>query len=321
MKQILIIKTGALGDVVRTSFFAKYLNEQFDFEIHWLASESSKDIVLNNPFIKKVYLNSKEIPKVNWDIVFSLEDEMEFITLATTIEKKKLVGLFLENDKVRYDEITSYWNNMGIHSTFGLEKANELKYKNKLSHLEIYSQIFQVESPKPNWKGKIPNFIDNKNKKNKISLGINPFAGKRWPGKEIPIKEINLLLNKIQENDKFETIYLFGEYSKWIEVDFHKFNKCIYLNTENDINLFAQELKRIQILITSDSLAVHMASALGIPFICFFGPTSASEVSVPNLPHINIISDRPGYCSYSPKAKIEGLNANKIYSCLNQLIR
>lgn len=321
MKQILIIKTGALGDVVRTSFFAKYLNEHYDFKIHWLANEASKDIVLNNPFIKKVYLNSKEIPKLNWDIVFSLEDEMEFIILATKILKKKLVGLFLENDKVRYDELTSYWNNMGIHSKFGLEKANELKYKNKLSHLEIYSRIFQVESPKPNWKGEIPKIIDIKNTKKKISLGINPFAGKRWPGKEIPVKEINLLLNKLQENDKFEKIYLFGEYSKWSEVDFQKFSKCIYLNTENDINLFAQELKRIQLLITSDSLAVHMACALGIPFICFFGPTSGSEVADPNLPYINIISDRPGYCSYSPKAKIEGLNSNKIYSCLNQLIR
>ena len=94
MKQILIIKTGALGDVVRTSFFAKYLNEKYDFKIHWLASEASKDIVLNNPFIQKVYVNSKEIPNINWDIVFSLEDEIEFITLATKIDKKKLVGLF-----------------------------------------------------------------------------------------------------------------------------------------------------------------------------------------------------------------------------------
>ena len=321
MKQILIIKTGALGDVVRTSFFAKYLNEQYDFKIHWLACEASKDIVINNSFIHKVYVDAKEIPKLSWDIVFSLEDEIDFISLATKIDKKKLVGLYLENNEICYDKITSYWNNMGIHSKFGLEKANELKYRNKLSHLEIYSQIFQVEGPKPNWKGKIPKFIDIKTTQKKISIGINPFAGNRWPGKEIPIKEINLLLNKIQESEKFKKIYLFGDYSKWVKVDFKKFSKCIYLNTENDIDLFANELKRIQILITSDSLAVHLACALGIPFICFFGPTSASEVTVPNLPHINIISDRPGYCSYSPKAKIEGLNAKKIYSCLNKLIR
>ena len=45
--KILIVKTGALGDVVRSTFLAQALKQKYKgCEIYWLTSEKAKDIFL-----------------------------------------------------------------------------------------------------------------------------------------------------------------------------------------------------------------------------------------------------------------------------------
>ena len=43
---------------------------------------------------------------------------------------------------------------------------------------------------------------------------------------------------------------------------------------------FAALIGRLDLLVTSDSLALHLAVAQGRPVVCFFGPTSASEIEL-----------------------------------------
>ena len=56
MKNLLIVKHGALGDVVRTAYFAKPLarktiNTENDTRIFWLTSQSALPLLRFNPYI------------------------------------------------------------------------------------------------------------------------------------------------------------------------------------------------------------------------------------------------------------------------------
>lgn len=320
--KILIIKTGALGDVVRTSYFAKYIKQQHGHEIHWYANEFSKQILDGNESITKIHLNPESVAGIVWDIVYSLEDEYDLVKLASSLKAKKIIGLQVIGEMIRYDERTKIWNDMGIHSQYGLLRANQLKYENVDSHIEIFSKIFDVVNVQPNWKGVVPL---KKIPDSGVNIGINPFAGKRWPNKSLPTIEAANFIRYLQQDQYVKNIYLFGDAGECGELNASvSSDKYKYMDTSLSIDDFYDWISRCDMVVTSDSLAVHLCSASGTPFVCFFGPTSATEIKDPLTPHVNVLSERPGYCSYDPKVEILGLDHRKIieaYESLRQPMR
>ena len=72
---------------------------------------------------------------------------------------------------------------------------------------------------------------------------------------------------------------------------------------ENTLMEFASLVNLCKILITSDSLAMHIGIALKKKVICFFYSTSSSEIELYNR-GIKIIGKGEDYCSYKPKCDI-----------------
>ena len=57
MKNILIIKTGSIGDVLRTTCLIEGLIEKyFNPRIYWLTSIKSLPVIETNPFLSKIFL-------------------------------------------------------------------------------------------------------------------------------------------------------------------------------------------------------------------------------------------------------------------------
>ena len=311
----LIIKTGALGDVVRTQYFAKYILEQKSYKVHWFTSPESEIILKGNQFIEAIYTEFSEFKNKHWDVIYSLEDDLETLSKVTSLKFEKFIGLSICNNKVSYTTDTSLWNDMGIHSSFGIAHANRLKRNNKKSHLEIFSEIFQVSNVNPNWKGIVPSIKIQK--KENLIVACNMFAGKRWPNKSASAKTVLNLLKLLENDPKIYEVRLIGTYSDW-EPFLNQHNKSNYYPTAT-IDDLKEVIYNCDYLLTCDSLAVHIAAAVGTPYICFFGPTSADEIKVPNVRYKNIISRAPGYCSYNPNAEITGINEQVIYKTLQSL--
>ena len=78
-KKILIIKLGAIGDVLRTTCILPALKKKYssDILIYWMTNPESKDLLKNNPLIDKVFPYNLEnvlrIQQENFDILFALE--------------------------------------------------------------------------------------------------------------------------------------------------------------------------------------------------------------------------------------------------------
>ena len=62
MGGILIIKLGAIGDVLRTTSILQGLKDKYESKISWLTSAISYDILKDNGVIDKIY-KKNDLPK------------------------------------------------------------------------------------------------------------------------------------------------------------------------------------------------------------------------------------------------------------------
>lgn len=328
--KILIVKFGALGDVVRTSYFAKYIKEKSeDVEIYWITSFESFNLLRYNPFIDHLTQNFSDLSNINFDLIYSLDDEVEIVEKVNILNTKKLTGAYIENQKLTYTNDVSQWFDMGIISKFGKRKADSLKKHNKKSHSEIFSKIFKTCLPEPNfyihenYYGWVKNIISN----NIFYIGINPFAGVRWPSKSLSNKEylrlIDLLDRLSSRTNINVCILLFGIDGNHIIneniIKKNNFKNVVAINTKASSLHFAALIDKIGVLITSDSLALHLAAAQGTPFVSFFTATSAAEIDTFGIGS-KLISSSKDYCSYKSNASNKEIYAKDLYHCTLELL-
>jgi heptosyltransferase-2 len=324
----LIIKFGALGDVVRTSYFAKALKEKYgdSLRISWLTSNESYSLIRFNPFIDDLWTDFCQASYFKFDHIFSLDDELEILNNLNLLKTKKITGAYLDSyGKPSYTEDSSSWFDMGLLSIFGKQKADYLKKINTYGHMEIFAKIFNVKNVEPNFYGNkiYESWASNIIKQNFINIGINPFAGKRWPSKEINIKELKLLILKILNLsiDRPINIILLGageDYYKNKKIANSIKNKSLLvMHTDEYVLKIAAVVKFLNYLISSDSLAMHLAIAQHVPTLCFFSPTSANEVD--NFSYVKkVISTSIDYCSYEKNADNSSITADRLFEAFKE---
>ena len=322
MKNILIIKFGALGDVVRTSYFLKPLYRKYGEPfIYWLTSEPSLPLLRFNPYVFHLTSNVNDLLETEFDWIISLDDELEIVSIVNQLKYKKITGAHPKDNKSFYTEDSRLWFDMGIISRYGKKKADELKKENRLSHTEIFSKILKINNVKPVFYN--AHLIENRYGKNfennYFHVGINNSAGKRWPSKKINYKELVLLINKILSlkiDSKNVKIHLLGSKNEKdekykIKSLFNDDKKVICEDTDESLLKFAAVIKACDYIITSDSLALHLAIAQQIPNLSYYAPTSAAEIDTFGT-GVKVVSTSPDYCSYKPDTDNRTITSERI---------
>ncbi|MGK9477097.1 glycosyltransferase family 9 protein [Melioribacter sp. OK-6-Me] len=247
--KILILKFGASGDVVRTTpLLHLFKNENID----WITSDQNAVLLNDNPMISRVLTlsNIKEVKFHNYDLIINLEDNIKAAQIVSMLKSKEIFGCYLDNNnKLVYTEDSAGWFDMSLISRYGKDKADELKFNNKLSFQEI---IF---------KGLGYNFVGEQYILPKTpesyligDIAIAPTAGERWPMK-----------NWAFYNDLISILIKKG----WnVNVLPHRPSLLMHL----------ADIKNHKLLISGDSLPMHLALGSNIYCITLFLCTSASEI-------------------------------------------
>lgn len=325
MKNILIVKFGALGDVVRTSYILPGLHKKYkNCRIFWLTSSLSFDLLRFNPHIFKIVtpeFRFKEILSIQFDLVISLDDEREVLDLLNNIQFTSLTGAYLKDSTTFYSDNSSIWFDMGIISRFGLKKADKLKKSNQLSHNLLLEQILEIKINKPEFynspviQNKKKNLID----KDYFNIGLNSGSGSRWPAKSLilteAIKLIKKLINTKSSKRPIRILLLGGpdEKERNLKIqDTISINSVVDTGSENSLLEFAAIIANLDYLISSDSLALHLGIAQQIPTLSFFAPTSAAEIGTFGT-GIKIKSTADDYCNYKPDCDNSSITCERLY--------
>ena len=293
--KILIVKLGAIGDVIRTTAILKGLKEKFEnAEIYWITKKSSSPIIENNPEINKIFLieHADECKNIDYDWVISLDDEDSACSIASSVSCKKITGAILKEGRKTYTDDSSLWFDMGLLSKFGKEKADILKAKNRKTYQEIIYKILNLE-----YKKQEPSiFLDDIHlkfgkrfaKKNNIrmedkAIGVNTGAGGRWEDKKLSVEKTAEMIEAISKKFPEAKIILFGgpeEHERNKKILEISKAKIIDAGCDNSLMEFASLVDLCNVLITSDSLALHIGIALKKKIVSFFCPTSPWEIEI-----------------------------------------
>jgi len=287
---ILIIKLGALGDVLRTTGILKGLHNRYgNPKIFWLTKPQSFPLLEKNPLIHKVASidDWEEILGTDFDLVISLDDEEEACKIAREAKKKSIVGVYLdENGKRAYTK--SEWFDMSL---LGGPDRDELKKRNTKTFQQHMAEMLGIEKtemePMIFLGEKEKQFQRKFREENNISageilIGINTGAGERWQYKKLGEEKTANLINSIYENLGYRAILLGGheERERNARIAAQAKVPLIDAGTDHPLLEFAAIVDLCDILITSDSLALHIGTALKKKVIVFFGPTSIAEIEL-----------------------------------------
>jgi heptosyltransferase-2 len=147
-------------------------------------------------------------------------------------------------------------------------------------------------------------------------LGLNLSAGKRWPAKRLPLAEAVKLVVLLKATGVGMILLGGKDDFAYLEV-IAKSTGCPIL-PEIPLGLFAAVVGRLQEIISSDSLALHLAIAQAVPSVSFYAPTSAAEINTFGF-GIKVLSTAADYCSYKPDADNSSLTAERVFSAWNDL--
>src|SRR5438477_3579442 len=123
---VLIIKLGAAGDVIRTTTLLRRLGGQ----ITWLTEAKNTALLQGvKEGLKCVCWEQRDQTKGTlYDLVINLEDTQEIGSFLKLLEYKQLFGAYLDSgNSLRYTDDSRPWFDLGILSRYGRRQANQVK--------------------------------------------------------------------------------------------------------------------------------------------------------------------------------------------------
>ncbi|WP_207512704.1 glycosyltransferase family 9 protein [Longitalea luteola] len=250
MTKILLIKTGAAGDVVRTTVLLNALQGSVTWVID---SRYSAILPVRHPNLHRVVNLDNALETLQHEIfdhTISLEEDPVCALLACKIPTKKLTGIFLENKRLTYTPDSACWFDLSLVSTLGHSAANEAKKRNTASFQQLLLNMFGLP-----FTGEAYSIYRNiQIRPDHRVIGIETRVGVRWPNKGW--SGYPALTKKIQQ---------LGYEVRLLE-------------QRNTITAYLDDIAGCGFIISGDTLAMHVAMAYHIPSIAIFNCTSPAEI-------------------------------------------
>ena len=302
--KILIIKFSSLGDIILSTAALRAIREKFrdNYKISFLVGEESKDVLLRSPHIDELIvadLKNKDkglkgllslaanLRKRNFDIIIDLQNNrsshlLSFLTSCLNrygYDNRKLGFLLnhrIKDEKPAMDPVTHQFR---ILKMLGIDLPPH--------------QLSKKDHQEPNWCGGLEEvrlelwpsqedeqYIDDLLNSHWLSakqriVGINISASSRWLTKNWPLIHIARLSEELDSKDM--RVLITGT-SKEIPaaeklMGMARNTKIINACGKTTVNQLACLIRKCAVFISSDSSPLHIAAAVGTPFVALFGPT------------------------------------------------
>lgn len=291
-KRVLIVKLDATGDVLRTTSLLKPLHAAIPAaHVTWITRRESVEVLKPNRWIDSVVPFEAEalllLQTQTFDLVINPDASITSSRLATTARATDKRG-FIVDDSGRLlplNDEAAHWYEMGVND--GLKKKNERTYQSILlgvsglpatEHPIIWEMTDDESAFAKDFAKR--NGIDPEHQ---LIIGLNTGAGGRWRWKKWTEQGYVELVRAILEDYPDSRILLYGgpeERERNAKLANLAPNRLIDTGTGNTLRQFGALVSICDVMVTGDTMALHLASALGKRVIALFGPTSAAEIEL-----------------------------------------
>ncbi len=345
-KKVVIIKLAALGDVVRTTAVLKPVYKKWcSPQVYWVTYKNAVDILKNNPYVSKIvsYEESYKLFGTQFDVLINFDLDKDALNLTLNIFAKEKFGFYLGSDGI------ILCSNKPAQQWFYMSHNDVLKKNNKKTYQQYMTEILELKKLEPQ---DYP-IIINLNKQEKLFakrfaiqhsivandtvVGINLGGGGRWQKKEYPVNHtvelIKHILNDSQKLNRTKILLFGGEKEKLRNKKIMSLvvqqcpsyrYKIIDTGCDNPLRKFFALLNLCDILVTSDTMALHVALGLKKKVLALFGPTSSTEIEMYGLGE-KIVSTKDCIVCYNPTCSkepdcMQEISPQKVYNKLLQML-
>ena len=317
--KILIIKLGAMGDVLRTTFILEGLKEKYkNSTIDWLVDKKNSEVLTGNEYIDIIIPNDDKVFEFlasnKYDIVINLDLSPESLAFTKLVFANKKIGYYLD-DKRNITGTNDFAKKWLLTSAYDeLKKANTNTYQYWMSKItELKRDDYEIVVPiSKQAKLKANKFSSSikLSKKDKV-IGINPGAGKRWIMKKWRVEKYIKLINILSQ--KGYKILLLGGKDDEQEIELilkQKIKNVYSTGTDNCVQEFFAMVNLCDLVVCGDTMAMHAALGLKKNVVAIFGPTSFDEIEMYNRGSKIVSMDCN--CCYRP-------DCNKKVKCMDKV--
>jgi len=262
---VLIIKTGyseflegetdsrkvSLGDVLRTT---PLLHLYRDFYVTWITDEEAFPLLLDNPYIDRVlkfdWITIEQLKKERFDIIINLEKVPGICAISDDIYAVKRYGFRFDPIRRKAEAYDKAFDVLAVSSD------SELKRRNRKTAQEL---LFEMVGAR--WNGEEYILGYQPKTKEKYDVGLNMIIGQKWPTKAWPIEN----WNKLEEMLKKDGFKVSRQDRQGQEV-------------LNNLYCYMDWINSCKLIVSNDSLGLHLGLALKKKVLGLFGATPPQEI-------------------------------------------
>jgi len=248
---VLIVKLGATGDVVRTTPLLRRLKGK----VTWVTSAKNRTLLeglcgSNAELHVLAWEERSQIAGASFDLAINLEDDLETAALLKSVRYDRLFGAYANGTgEMKYTEDARRWFDLSLISVHGRQQADALKFQNRHNYQELIFQGLGL-----GFQGEQYLLPPTKESPLRGDVAIAPEAGAVWPMK------------------------------KWAHFDRLKSElescglKVNVLPTRPTLLEHLADVRGHRCLASGDSLPMHLALGSGVKCVALFTCTSPWEI-------------------------------------------
>lgn len=289
---VLIVKLGALGDVLRTTPLLAGLKKKFPGAgIDWIVDAKNRSVLEANPHIRSLWNYSPEtlasLADKHYDVAINLDKDDEALDTiaAARAEKKMGFGRDRAGAVCALDPLSEYAVRLGVD--------DELKFRiNKKSYQEIsFEQAglrfegeeyeFALDAENAAFSAKLAAELRAGVNGPRPVVGLNTGAGSRFAGKRLPIAATAELARRFHFDYGAAVLILGGPEEVERNREIERVAACPVINTGvNPIMKFAAIVKACDLVVSGDTTGMHIAIAMKVPLVTYFASTCSAEIEL-----------------------------------------
>lgn len=258
-KKVLIIKLGysetldsalslttSLGDVLRTTVILHFFK---NYDISWLVDEKALPLLEDNKHINRLIVynfhGAFQLKKEKFDIIVNLEKVPEICAFSESLVANQYFGFSLSGRNNNIQTCSA-----GVKKLIELTQDLDKKRNNKDCWQKVLADLLR----KP-WRGQEYILGYKPRSKIKYDIGFNWTTGGKWTNKAWPRDYWERLSDLI--SDKYSISWQKGL---------------------NSINEYINWINSCRLILTADTLGLHLGLVLKKRVVAIFGPTSYREI-------------------------------------------
>ncbi len=305
-KKILILRFGAIGDVVHSTALYRSIKRKYpETRIHYVCFKTPSENILHDPDLDKVWIAEGKTYKQLWKLAKKLRKEKfdAFINLQPGI-RTRLFSLMLG-----MPETVTYKKTFKLHAVENFRQTGKKLFK----HIEPEKNLKLYINQEV--KNRVSVLLGKKSPVIAFNMGVSPTRqGRRWPleyWRELAKKFLDnhdckiILTGSLEDREFSETL---------LDVSPKISSFCAKVSVEENTAL----LSFCDLVISGDTGPLHVATAVGVPAVGLYGAAPVSRTGPYGENCIAVFSHRQ--CVPCNKRKCKYLKQDETYTpCLEDI--